>query len=320
MIPSGSNTYARRAIESLRSGVPNAHSVEALGIEEPEIMRAFEERLEALTRREGLISGFLIEGDFGTGKSHILRYLENLSLKRKLATSSVTVSKETPLGDLASVFRSAILNLTYPDGRLAGSLAEIFDRLDTDSAPYARFYKSVCDGSLSLNPLFQASMVLYDRYRGNPEIVEQLVEFWDGGPPQVTFWKRLLKELGRTPKIKSTYLPDLAIQRFCFVSLALKAAGFTGWFLAVDEMELVAKLTLPGRTKAYIAIDRLFNFGANSTADSNCVSDKRDRCWRNNDRSYRGVDTYARRARSLRTSIPPTSVRRSTQLYRDWTL
>ena len=75
MIPR-SNTYARRAIESLCSGVPNAHSVEALGIEEPEIMRAFEERLEALTRREGLISGFLVEGDFGTGKSHILRYLE----------------------------------------------------------------------------------------------------------------------------------------------------------------------------------------------------------------------------------------------------
>ena len=271
MISSASNTYARRSIESLRSGVPNAHSVQALGIEEPEIMRAFEERLEALTRREGPISGFLIEGDFGTGKSHILRYLENLSSKRKLATSSVTVSKETPLGDLASVFRSAILNLTYPDGRLAGSLVEVFDRLDTDSAPYARFYKSVCEGSLGLNPVFEASMLLYDRYRGNPEIVEQLVEFWDGGPPQVTFWKRLLKELDAAPKIKSTYLPDLAIQRFCFVSLALRAAGFTGWFLAVDEMELLAKLTLFGRTKAYIAIDRLFNLGTNSTEDFDCV-------------------------------------------------
>ena len=63
-------------------------------------------------------------------------------------------------------------------------------------------------------------------------------------------------------------------------------------------MELVAKLTLFGRAKAYIAIDRLFNFGTNSTEDFDCVL-KRYRCGRDNDRSYRGVNTYAGRARSI---------------------
>lgn len=194
--------YARRAVESLRSGVPSLPAVEALGLDEPDVTGAFEERLDALNRRDGKpIPGFLVEGDFGTGKSHVLRYFENVSLKRQLAVSSVTISKETPLGDLPAVFRSAIASLKYPDGRIGGSLAEVFEQLDTNSAGYAGFYRSVCDEALGLDPIFQASVLLYDRHAGDPEVVEQLVEFWDGGPAQLAAWKRLLKDVESAPKL-----------------------------------------------------------------------------------------------------------------------
>lgn len=257
--------YARRAIEGLRSGVPNAPAVDALGIEQPGIMRAFEQRLEALIRHDGVpIPGFVIEGDFGTGKSHILRYLEQASLKRKIATSSVTISKETPLGDLSAVFRNAILSLTYPDERIGGTLGAIFERLDTNSERYVDFYKTICSDGSGLDSLFQASVLLYDSYSGNPEIVEQLVLFWDGGPPQVPLWRALLKDVEAAPRIRSVALSDLAMQRFRFAALALRAANFAGWLLTIDEMELIAKLSLPARTKAYVATDRLFSFRTGS--------------------------------------------------------
>ena len=84
-------------------------------------------------------------------------------------------------------------------------------------------------------------------------------------------------------------------------------------------MELVAKLTLPGRTKAYIAIDRLFNFGANSTADSNCVL--------TNVIAVGAITTdligelIHTRGSALSYNVNSAYLsRRSTQLYRDWTL
>jgi hypothetical protein len=270
MTPEERTVYARRAIESLRSGVPNSTAVESLGINEPVILEAFAARLEALTRddREP-VPGFFIEGDFGTGKSHILRYFESLSIKRRLATSSITISKETPLGDISSLFRTAMLNLIYPDGRLGGSLAEVFEQIDTNAPAYVRFFCEVCDEAGDLDPLFHASVLLYDRYRGDPAIVEQLVDFWDGGPPQVTIWKKLLKDVDAAPRISATSARQLAVQRFRFVSLALKAAGFGGWLVTIDEIELIAKFALRARTNAYATVNRLFSIAGEDAPNVN---------------------------------------------------
>jgi len=260
--------YARRAIESLRSGVPNSTAVDSLGIHEPAILAAFGARLDLLNKNAaGPISGFFIEGDFGSGKSHILRFFESQAAKRRLATSSISISKETPLGDLPALFRAAVSNLSFPDGRLNGSLAEVFEQLDTNSGAYASFFRSVCNADTTLDPVFQASIMLYDRYRGDPDIVEQLVEFWNGGPPQFGIWKKLLKEVDAAPIIRASAPSKLAMQRFQFVSLALKAAGFSGWLITIDEIELIAKFTLRGRTQAYVAIDRLFSIMTSRAAD-----------------------------------------------------
>lgn len=247
-----SEIAARRAIESLRAGVPNSTAVEALGVDQPSIMHAFAHRLNLLASGNSPRPGFLIEGGFGSGKSHILKFLSTSASKRGLASSAVTVSKETPLGDLSAVFRSAILNLTYPDGRIGGTLSEVLDHLDPTSKPYLKLFEAVSDGSSGLDPIYRASMMLYERYRTDISIVEELVDFWDGGRPHVPEWKRLLKDFGYgAPVIKAVPDRDLALQRFRFASLALKAAGFKGWLITVDEIELIAKFSLRARGLAY---------------------------------------------------------------------
>ena len=61
----------RRAIEALRSGVPNRDAVSALGSSQPEIEQHFAHQL-ATIRNDGVAAGLLVRGEFGSGKSHLL--------------------------------------------------------------------------------------------------------------------------------------------------------------------------------------------------------------------------------------------------------
>ena len=73
----------RRAIEALRNGVPNRDAVRVLGCNQPEVESRFKEQLAAMasaTEADTQVPGMLVAGGFGTGKSHLLEYLEHLAL------------------------------------------------------------------------------------------------------------------------------------------------------------------------------------------------------------------------------------------------
>ena len=73
----------RRALEALRNGVPNRDAVSVLGCNQRRVETAFLEKLEAvgaLARKGKQVPGLLFEGGFGSGKSHLLDYLEHLSM------------------------------------------------------------------------------------------------------------------------------------------------------------------------------------------------------------------------------------------------
>ncbi len=77
----------RRAIEALRAGVPNRDVVRLL----PPEQRDIDERFQALlaNAEKGLgedkpTAGILLEGDFGTGKSHWLEYFRHQALEKSL--------------------------------------------------------------------------------------------------------------------------------------------------------------------------------------------------------------------------------------------
>src|SRR5262245_11361943 len=113
-------TDPRRSIESLRDGVPNRDAVRDLGTDEGEIQTRFLNCLAevpAQRHQSRQLPGFLIEGGFGTGKSHLLEWLQHLALGQGFAVSKVVVSKEAPLNDPHKVFRAAVESLRLPDHR-----------------------------------------------------------------------------------------------------------------------------------------------------------------------------------------------------------
>ena len=253
---------ARKAIESLRAGVPNLAAVSALGANLETIANAFERNCVSAIGRvstEAIPRGFLIEGNFGSGKSHALRYLQTIAASKKMAFSTVAISKETPLGDLTAVFRTAVATLNFGDRKLTGTLAGVFEELVRNEKTFDALCKKVSNPTYALDSQFLAALQLLQRYRAAPEIMEQLFDFFDGGPAQIAQWKQWLREIDQSHlSLKAMRANDLAPQRFRFVALVLAAAGFEGWFIALDEVELIASFGQKGRFKAYENLAFLF--------------------------------------------------------------
>ena len=131
---------SRRAIEALRNGVPNDMPSPRLALGKPRL-KASSPRCFSVPRHDNPAEGvgMLAAGDFGTGKSHLLRHLQTIALENNFACSYVVVSKETPLFDMGKVFSAAIQHGRLPDA--AGHMVEEAAlKLRPDSEAYAKFF------------------------------------------------------------------------------------------------------------------------------------------------------------------------------------
>lgn len=256
----GVDLFHRRAIEALRAGVPNRDAVQALGCAQPEIEGQFRRMLENAQHSvtEGTTTkGILLDGGFGTGKSHVLEYLQELALEKNFACSRIVISKETPLYSLVKVYREAVETAMIP-GKRGGTLAEVAGELNFQSPQYADFYDWVHGESGELDSRFAATLFLYERMANDRELSHRLVRFWSGDPIGVAELKRYLQACSATnpyvfEKISQT---DLALQRFKFVSRLMIAAGYSGWILFIDEAEIIGRYSLKQRAKSYAELAR----------------------------------------------------------------
>lgn len=249
----------RRAIEALRSGVPNRDAVVALGCAQPQIEERFRQQLEYAKQSltDGSKSGgILVEGDFGTGKSHLLEYLMHLALRENFVCSKIVISKETPFYDPVKMYRAAIETAVVP-GKRGDALTEISTTLDFNSQAYADLYLKINRGS-ELNSRFAATLFLYERMPSDPELGNRIIRFWSGekiGAGEIKKYLRACRE-SVTYKIEPIPARELALQRFKLASQLMVAAGYAGWVLLIDEIELIGRYSLMQRAKSYAELAR----------------------------------------------------------------
>lgn len=249
---SAATVSLRRTIEALRSGVPNRDAVRELGSSQQHIEQRFAELLNEIQAERGN-RGFLIGGDFGTGKSHLLEYLQHVALDRRFVASKVVISKETPLHDPVKVYRAAAGDAVVPDRR-GGAIGEIARSLDFDSAAFRELTNWVNSDEAGLNERFGATLYLYqDLRQSDPEFADRIVRFWSGDPIGVGEIKRRLREAGEAASwvLSKVTVRDLALQRFRFAAALIVAAGYSGWILLLDEVELIGRYSILQRGKAY---------------------------------------------------------------------
>ncbi|MDT7042106.1 BREX system ATP-binding domain-containing protein [Candidatus Nitronereus thalassa] len=271
-VANGEEMLHRRAIEALRAGVPNRDAVQVLGCAQPEIEGQFRRMLENAQRSvtEGTTTkGILLDGGFGTGKSHTLEYLQELALEKNFACSRIVISKETPLYSLVKIYRASIETILIP-GKRGGTLAEVAGELNFQGPQYADFYEWVHGPSGELDSRFAATLFLYERMANDRELSHRLVRFWSGDPIGVVELKRYLQACSASnpytfEKISQT---DLALQRFKFASRLMVASGYSGWILLIDEAEIIGRYSLKQRAKSYAELARwMGGLDASSYAD-----------------------------------------------------
>jgi hypothetical protein len=258
------NLEARRAIEALRSGVPNRSAVSFLRLGQPAIEARFDELLNVAGSNDARNPGFIIGGEFGSGKSHVLQYLNRTALARGFATSLVTISKETPLSSIEDVFKAAIRELSLPD-RLSGDFNEVATKLQPASDAYKDFESDLRSGTIRLNPLFPATLLISRSLSANEEFCDKIYGFWAGGRINVAEVKKELRLQHVTDLAVSRYrATDIAPERFVFTSGLIRAAGYRGWILLLDETELIASFPLQARARAYAELAWLLGYGVSS--------------------------------------------------------
>lgn len=250
---------ARRALEALRAGVPSHDAVAALGSLQTAIDDRFGELLAAVVDpgRAEPPGGMLIGGGFGSGKSHALEHLSTRALQANFVVSKVVISKETGLHDPVKVLRAAVDEARVP-GRRGSAIDEIVAALRTASPEYAALYRWVHTDDAGVDSRFAASLFVHDYARGDAEFADRIVRFWAGDPLPLADLRRRLREAGAsaTYKLGSVKERELALQRFRFLSRLMRAAGFAGWVILLDEVELIGRYSFLQRAKSYAEVNR----------------------------------------------------------------
>jgi hypothetical protein len=244
---------ARTAIEALRAGVPNRAAVRLMGTEEPALEHAFDQQLHlAWAEPPRARPGLGIAGGFGTGKSHFLGYLAEVARAQGFVVSRVVVSKETPLSDPARVFEAAVRGAVLPDRHddaITGTLTILRQSRDKMAA----LETAVEQAGDSLAPVFSALLFLMQRETLPIGFNRQMERFLAGGKIRASDVRQALAAVGATRKfdLKLPLTTVLMDQRIHFLAALFHAAGYAGWCLLFDEVELIGRYTPLRRALAY---------------------------------------------------------------------
>ncbi|HZA23005.1 MAG TPA: BREX system ATP-binding domain-containing protein, partial [Dehalococcoidia bacterium] len=134
-------------------------------------------------------------------------------------------------------------------------------KLQFDSPAFRRFYQWVFSPEADLNPRFPASVLVFQEGKGNryPEISDRILRFWGGAAVPERDMREWLEELGEESAFKFGKITekDLVWQRYQFLSQLLVAAGFSGWIILVDEVELIGKYSFGQRARSYAEMARM---------------------------------------------------------------
>ena len=263
--PDDDRLARRRAIEALRSGVPNADAVNALGSGQSDIEDQFTGLLEETAVGRNIPGGrasMLLGAGFGEGKSHLLTHLGHLARSAGFVVSTVVISKETPLHDPAKVLRAALDSAIAADGA-RDVVAEAAATLDTDSVGYAELLRWLRGPGREMNERFDATLLLHQRLGqdvpgADEEFLDAIVRFWSGDPLPIPLLRRQLRAFGeaKTFTLTPIRVRDLARQRLRFLPQLLRAAGHAGWVVLFDEVELIGRYSLLQRGRSYAELAR----------------------------------------------------------------
>jgi hypothetical protein len=251
----------RTAFEALRAGVPNRAAVLLLGSVED----ALEERFEAGLGQvwsDPPAPGMLFAGGFGAGKSHLLGFLREVALRQNFIVSTVNVSKETPLSAPLAMFTAAWRNTIVP-GHTDDAMTVALAKLRVQPAAVQDLEMRVSAPDAGLEPIFAAMLHLLNRQLP-ADLLRRIENFLAGGKLPGPPLRQALTQAGARSMFDLGRITEatVALQRDRFAPLLFRAAGFAGWCVLIDEVELIGRYSPLQRARAYAELGRWLGLGA----------------------------------------------------------
>jgi hypothetical protein len=245
---------SRTAIEALRAGVPNRAAIRQMGTEQTAIEHAFEVALQAAASDADRRSptGIGMAGGFGTGKSHMLGYLAEVARQQDFVVSRVVVSKETPLSHPGHVLAAALRDAALPD-RPDDPVAACVSVLREQPEALDALEIAVGTQGAGFAPIFAACLFLLRRASTPPDMLRRIARLWAGTKVSTPAIRKALTAAGAGRMFPLKPLPagEFTDQLTRFMPLLFRAAGYSGWCILLDEIELIGRYTPLQRALSY---------------------------------------------------------------------
>jgi hypothetical protein len=246
---------ARRVVENLRSGVPS-----------PVVASHFPMGREALLGRIGRdlgrlgsepVTGFLLQANYGEGKTHVLHAVLDGALRQNCAVSMVCLSRETRLDQPERLYAKLATDLRVPGSSQPG-LDRLLGQFEPGEEKTQRLLAWVEE---HLHPKIGA--VLRNRLEGNlayGEEVHRLDRDLLGTFMDLQDLRAIHRLNFRQPlRLARPFRPRQdAFDYFRFAERLIAVAGLRGWVILLDELELLAYFGPGTRALSCAFLPRIF--------------------------------------------------------------
>lgn len=259
----------REVVDALRRGTVPARGLGSLAVGLDYVTGGLDEDLQHVAAGGSAIKA--VRGEYGGGKTFLVRWLAERAQAMGLATAEVQIS-ETPLHRLETVYRRAVEHLGTAD-EPSGALRSVLERWsygleeevlaeggvrEDDAAMLAERVDALMERRLSAvgqrAGAFAAVVRAWRRasLNGDAEAVEGLLAWLGGQPHAAARVKRLAGVKGEL-----NHFGALAFLQALL--LVLRDAGHPGLLLGLDEVETLQRMRSDVRDKGLNALRQFFD-------------------------------------------------------------
>jgi len=254
------NTDDILLLESIRAGIPCRAMMSQIPDLRQNITRQIDMDLADLAEHK-YPKGRFIWGEYGQGKTHFLKLMEQYVMDKGFAVSYYTINRDLGLNNIKSLFPvlaaqtmtarnkiPGLMNLLIQDSFSDNLIDELADIEKKISHPFPCY---VLQAFLSFRDADEMNL-LYNSLMGNSS-------YWANAK---TICRKVLgAEFKKMPKFSAKEHGNCFFE---FYPYLLKLLGFKGWVVLIDEIELIGKMGKVGRLNSYMALSYLLNWNNNS--------------------------------------------------------
>jgi hypothetical protein len=261
----------REIVDALRRGTVPQKGLDAFAVGTDRFAAAFDDELATVAAGG---AGFkAVRGEYGSGKTFVVRWLAERARAQGFATAEVQVSeRETPLHHLQAVYRRLCERLTTADtagGTLRAIVDSWFFALHEDATAAGGTVAANNDDVLTATdalveqrlgavaaraPALAAVLRGYRRAlaEGDTAHAEGLLA-WLGGQPHVA------ASIKRSAGIRGDLDHDAALAFLAGLLTILRGAGYAGLVFTLDEVETLQRVRADARDRALNALRQLID-------------------------------------------------------------